>query len=35
MYRGRIAGEVGDDASAADIGLLMAGSHEHGEEAHQ
>jgi hypothetical protein len=26
MYRGRIAGEVGADASAEEIGLLMAGS---------
>jgi hypothetical protein len=26
MYRGRIAGEVAPTISAADIGLLMAGS---------
>ena len=35
MYRGRIEGEVGGDASAEEIGLLMAGSHDHGEEARQ
>jgi general nucleoside transport system ATP-binding protein len=28
MYRGRIAGEVAGGASAEEIGLLMAGSHE-------
>jgi general nucleoside transport system ATP-binding protein len=28
MYRGRIEGEVAGDASAGQIGLLMAGSHE-------
>ena len=35
MYRGKIVGEVPGGASAEEIGLLMAGSHEHGEEAHQ
>ena len=28
MYRGKIAGEVAGGASAEEIGLLMAGSHE-------
>ncbi|MBV9919433.1 MAG: heme ABC transporter ATP-binding protein, partial [Pseudonocardia sp.] len=32
MYRGQIAGEVGGDTSAEEIGLLMAGSHEETRE---
>jgi general nucleoside transport system ATP-binding protein len=32
MYRGRIEGEVAGNTSAAEIGLLMAGSHDRAEE---
>jgi hypothetical protein len=35
MYRGKIAGEVAGGTSAEEIGLLMAGSHEHDEAVQQ